>query len=104
MSQSQLLKRTILEITHIRIQLRHAVGNRCSSRKGHTLAACNLIKILALGKHIGGLLRFCLCDTCHIPHFRVKEQVLVIVALIHKQPVYPQLLKGYDIIFPALVI
>ena len=30
--------------------------------------------------------------------------VLVIVALIHKQPVYPQLLKGYDIIFPALVI
>ena len=104
MSQSQLLERSILKITHIRIKLRHAVGNRCSGCKGHTLAACDFIKILALGKHIRRLLCFCLCDACHIPHFRVKEQVLVIVALIHKQPVYPQLLKGHDIIFPALVI
>ena len=104
MSQSQLLERSILKITHIRIKLRHAVGNRCSSRKGHTLASCNLIKILALGKHIGGLLRFCLCNTSYIPHFRIKEQVLVIVALIHKQPVYTQLLKSHDIILTALVI
>ena len=104
MSQSQLLKRTILEITHIRIKLRHAVGNWRSGRKSYTLAACDFIKILALGKHIGGLLRFCLCNTSYIPHFRIKEQVLVIVALIHKQPVYTQLLKGYDIIFPPLII
>ena len=104
MSQSQLLKRTILEITHIRIKLRHAVGNWRSGRKSYTLAACDFIKILALGKHIGGLLCFCLCDACHIPHFRIKEQVLVIVALIHKQPVYTQLLKSHDIILTALVI
>ena len=46
----------------------------------------------------------CLCNTSYIPHFRIKEQVLVIVALIHKQPVYTQLLNSHDIILTALVI
>jgi len=52
MSQSQLLERSILKITHIRVKLRHAVGNWRSGRKSYTLAARDFIKILALGKHI----------------------------------------------------
>ena len=52
MSQSQLLERSILKITHIRVKLRHAVGNWRSGRKSYTLATRDFIKILALGKHI----------------------------------------------------
>ena len=52
MSQSQLLERSILKITHIRVKLRRAVGNWRSGRKSYTLAARDFIKILALGKHI----------------------------------------------------
>ena len=68
------MERCILMITHIRVKLRHAVGNRCSSRKGHTLSACDLIKILTLSKHIRGLLCFRLYNAADIPHFGIEKQ------------------------------
>ena len=43
-------------------------------------------------------------NACDVPHFRVEEQILIVVALVHEQPVYPQLFKRDHIILPALVI
>jgi len=39
------------------------------------------LKVAALHKKVGRFLRLCLSDTAHIPHFRVKIQILVIMTI-----------------------
>ena len=104
MSKPHPLQSTILEITHIRVKLRHGVTDWSSCCKRNALSSGQFIHVLAFCKHIRGLLCFGLCDTCHIPHFGIKEQIFIVVALIHKEPVHSQLLKGNDIIFSGCII
>ena len=47
---------------------------------------------------------FCLGNTAHIPHFCCKEQILKKMALIYKNTVNAQLLKGNHIVLAALVV
>ena len=101
--QAFLLQRSVLEIPHDRVQFRHGIADRRSGRKHHALAAGDFIHIPAFHKHIRGFLRLRSGQACHVPHLRVKEQVLEGMALIHIQPVYTQLLKGDHIVLPVSV-
>ena len=103
MRQTFLLQRPILEIPHDGIKLRHGVADRRAGSKDHALASSDLIHIPALHKHIRGLLRLRSGKAGHIPHLRVKEQVLECMTLVHIQPVYAQLLEGDHIILPVFV-
>ena len=98
------LQGVILQVTHDGIQLHHAVRYGCTCCKGHTLAASDLIKILALCKHIRGFLRIGLSNTSDIPHFCVEEHIFIEMALIHKQAVNTKLLKCNHIVLAALVV
>ena len=104
MTKSQLLQRTILKVSHIGIKLCHTVGNRSTCCKGNAFSTCQLVKVLALCKHIRGLLCFRLCDTRHIPHFRIKEQIFIIMWLVHKEPVHTKLLKSYHVVLPWCIV
>ena len=104
MPQSKPLQCTILQIPHVGVKLRHAVADRRAGCKSHTPAASQLIKILAFGKHVGTLLRFCLGDSRYIVHFGIEKKVLIVVRLVHKEPVHTKLLKRDYIIFPAVII
>ena len=97
-------QRVVLQIPHQRVKLCHTVRDRRTGCKRNATASGKLIHITAFCKHIGAFLRFSLGNTGNIPHFCIEEQVFEPVALVHKQSVHAQLLKGDNIIFLALVI
>ena len=99
MGQPFLLQRTVLEIPHHGVKLRHAVANRGAGRKNDAAPACQLVHILALHKHIRRFLRFRCGQACNIAHFCVEEQILKGMCFVYKQSVYAQLLKGNHIVF-----
>ena len=98
MGQPLLPERTMLQIAHHGIKLCHTVRHGRSRGKDRTLPAGQLVHILALHEHIRGLLRLGGGKPRHIPHFRVKEQILKSVCLVHKEPIHAKLLKGYHIV------
>ena len=102
--QSLFFERVILQIFLHGVEFYHRIADRCSRCKGYALSACDLIEIPALHIKVGGLLRFGLRDTRHIPHFCIRGEIFVKVCLIHKKPVNTELFKGHDIIFAAAVI
>ena len=104
MSKPQTLERVVLEISHDRVQLYHAVADGSTSRKRDALAPGKFVHVSAFHKHVRGLLGISLRNASNIPHFRVEEQVLVVVALIHKKTVNAQLFKRDYIILTALIV
>ena len=85
--QSLFFQRVILQILLHGIKFYHRIADRCSRCKGYALSACDFIEIPTLHIKVGGLLRFGLRDTCHIPHFCICGEVFVKVCLIHKKPI-----------------
>ena len=102
--QSHFFQSAVLQVPLDGVKLHHAVGNGCAGGEDDTTASGDLIQILTLHKEVRGLLCFRLGNTAHIPHLRCQEQILKIMALIHKDPVNTQLLKGHYIILAALVV
>ena len=98
------LQRLVLQISLYGIKFNHTVWNRRTRRKHNATPSGNLIKIAALHKEVWRFLRLCLSDTAHIPHFRVKIQILVIVTFIYEKPVYTEFFKGYHIILSWLIV
>ena len=101
-SHAQLLQPVMLQIPLDGVKLGHAVGDGSAGGKHHAAITGQLIHVAALGIHIRGFLRVRRGEASHIPHFRVEEQVFVVVRLIHEHPVHTQLLKGDNIILTAL--
>ena len=104
MPKPHFVQRIILQIPHQRIKLGHAVGDRRTRCKGYAAVSGKLVHVAAFCVHIGAFLRFGLRYTGNIPHFCVKEQIFVSVALIHKQSVRAELFKGDNIILFALIV
>ena len=75
------------------VQLRHGVGYRRTRSENHAPASGEFVHVPALGKHIAGLLGIRSGKASHILHFRIEEQVLVGMCLIHEQSVNAQFLK-----------
>ena len=98
------LQGVVLEVFLHGIHLHHGVGNGGAGGKDYATASGQLVQIAALHIEITGLLRFRLADTTYIPHFRINGQIFIIVRLVHKEPVYAQLLKGHHIILAALIV
>ena len=103
MRHTLLLQRAVLEIPHDRIKLRHGIADRRAGGKNHTFASGDLVHVPAFHKHIRGLLCFRSGQAGHVPHLRVKKQVLEGMALIHIQPVYAQLLERNHIVLPVII-
>ena len=102
MRQPFLLERTVLQIPHNGVQLRHGVAHGRSRCKHHAAPTCDLIQVAALAEHITRFLRFTCRQTSDIAHFCREEKVLVKMALIHKKPIHAQLLKGDNIILSRI--
>ena len=77
MAQTHLLQGIVLEIPHNGVQFYHRIADRGSRCKGHALTACQFVQILTLCKHITGLLRIGLGNTCDVPHFCVEEHIFI---------------------------
>ena len=92
-----------LQVAHHGIQLHHTVRDRRTRGKSDPFSAGQLVHVAAFPEHITGLLRFCLVDTCYIPHFCVHKEVFVVMCLVHKKPVNTQFLKGDGIILLLVV-
>ena len=56
--QPLFLELVVLEIALHRVQLGHGVRHRCAGGENNAFPVCDFIHVAALGKHIGGLLRF----------------------------------------------
>ena len=102
--QSLFFERVILQILLHGIKFHHRIADWCSRCKGYALSARDFVQIPTLHIEVGGLLRFGLRDTCHIPHFCICGEVFVKVCLIHKKPINTELFKGHDIILAAAII
>ena len=95
-------QRIKLEIAHHGIELYHGIAHRSSGGKRYAPAPGDLVHVAALAKHIAGFLRVCLCDTRHVSHFCVEEQILKTMRFVHKQAVNAQFLKRYYAVFLVL--
>ena len=94
----------MLQIAHHGKQLRHAVADRRARGKHHAPAAGQFVQIAAFHQHVRGLLRFGGGKAGHVPHFGGQKQILVVLRLIHIQPVYAQLLKGNHIVLAFRIV
>ena len=94
----------MLEIFLHGIHLHHGVGNRGTCSKDYATASGQLVQITALHIKVAGLLCFSLADTAHVPHFCVCGQVLIIMCLVHEQPIDTQFLKCHNIVFATLIV
>ena len=93
----------VLQVPLHRVKLCHRVAYGRSCSEHDPFSPCDLIKISAFHEKVRAFLRFRLGDTAHVPHLRVKEEVLVIMALIDEKPVHSKLFEAYHIVFPAAV-
>ena len=84
----------MLEIAHHGIQLRHGVGHGSTRGKHDAAAAGQLVHIAALEIHVAGLLRVRGGEARHVAHLRVQKKVLVVMRLVHIQPVHAELLDN----------
>ena len=99
MGHVQFLQAVILEVPLHGVKLSHTVRHRSTGGKDNAPASGNLIHVATLGEHITGLLWASAGgEARHIPHFGVKKQVLVVVCLVHKQPIHAQLLESHHIV------
>ena len=94
----------VLEIFLHGIHLNHTVGDRCTGRKHNAAASGQLVQIPTLHIEVARLHGFRLADTAHVPHFRERGEVLVVVCLVNENTVNAELFKGHDIILPGLVV
>ena len=101
MGHAQLLQPVILEIPLHGVKLGHGVADRCAGGKDNAPAAGDLVHVAALGEHIRRFLRVRRGEARHVAHFCVEKEVLVVVRLVHEQPVHAQLLKGHHIVLAA---
>lgn len=67
-------------------------------------ASGQLVQIPTLHIEVARLHRFRLADTAHVPHFRERGEVFVVVCLVNEDTVNAQLFKRHDIILSGLVI
>ena len=91
-------EQVVLEIAHHGIQLRHGVGHGSTRGKHDAAAAGQLVHIAALEIHVAGLLRVRGGETRHVAHLRVQKKILVVMRLVHIQPVHAELFEGDDIV------
>ena len=61
-----------------------------------------MIHVPALHEHIRGFLCFRSGDAGNIAHLGVQKEVFVGVCLVHVEPIYTELFKGYNIVLPLL--
>ena len=71
MRQLFAFERIVLKIALHRVQLGHGIGNGGAGGENNAFPTCDFIHVTALGKHVGGLLRFCDRESRHIAHFGI---------------------------------
>ena len=94
----------ILQISLYGVKLYHRITDRRSCCEYCSSAARQLVKVSAFHNQVGAFMRFGLCDTADVSHFGCEKQILVVMALVNKEPVNTQLLKGNNIVLAALVV
>lgn len=104
MLQALAAQRLVLQIPLHGVQLGHAIGYGRTRGEHHTAPAGQLVQIPALHKQVRGFLRLRLCEPRDVAHLCDEEQVLVVMRLVHEQPVCAQLLKRHQIILARLIV
>ena len=104
MLQVVLNKSVVLQVPLYGVKLDHRIGDRRSCRKHCPTPSGQFVQIPTLHKKIAGLHCFGLGDAAYIPHLSKEKQVLVVMALVYKEPIHTQLLKGHCIILFGLIV
>ena len=86
------------------VEFHHRIADRGSRGENDAPAPGDLIHVAALHIEVAGLLRFGLGDAAHVPHFRKRREVFIIMGFINKNAVNAQFLKRDQIILAALVV
>ena len=97
-------QRVVLQVPLNGIKLDHRIGDWRSGGKHRATPSGQFVQVPAFHKEVTGFHRFGLGDAAHIPHFRIEEKVLVVMALVYKEPIHTQLLKGHNIVLFGLVV
>ena len=104
MLQVVLNKGIVLQVSLNGVKFDHRIGDRRSCRKHCPTPTGQFVQIPAFHKKVTGLHCFGLGDAAYIPHLSKEKQILIVVALIDKESVYTQLLKGHCIILFGLIV
>ena len=103
MGKPQALQLAVLQVALHGVELRHRVGHRRARGEHRAASAGLLVEDAALHEQVGRLHGLALGDAADVSHLGVEEQVLVVVGLVHEDPVDAELLEREHVVLVGLV-